>query len=106
MQEGRRTQWAVRSPTCEGRGDNLDRLAWAVYRRAPQPRDYIGGSNANILHDATERITTLTNALEESVKLQSHYARILNDYDGGQRREFDSAEQWIERLEQTKEKKN
>lgn len=37
-------------------------------------------------------------ALEESVKLQSHYAGLLNDYDGGWRMQFKSALEWIERL--------
>jgi hypothetical protein len=37
-------------------------------------------------------------ALEESVKLQSHYAELLNAYDGGERLTFASAEEWIERL--------
>jgi len=32
------------------------------------------------------------------VKLQSHYARILNDYDGGKRMTFGSADEWIARL--------
>jgi hypothetical protein len=38
-------------------------------------------------------------ALEESVKLQSHYAALLNDYDGGERMQFASAKAWIDRLE-------
>jgi hypothetical protein len=38
-------------------------------------------------------------ALEESVKLQSHYAALLNDYDGGKRLTFASADEWIARLE-------
>jgi hypothetical protein len=37
-------------------------------------------------------------ALRESVKLQSHYADLLNMYDEGRRRTFVSAEEWIERL--------
>ena len=36
-------------------------------------------------------------ALEESVKLQSHYAALLNQYDGGNRRGFANAEAWCER---------
>lgn len=36
-------------------------------------------------------------ALEELVKLQSHYARILNQYDGGNRLEFQSANEWMDR---------
>lgn len=38
-------------------------------------------------------------ALAESVKLQSHYAGLLNMYDGGQRMEFASADAWIARLD-------
>lgn len=37
-------------------------------------------------------------ALEESVKLQSHYAELLNMHDGGQRMCFDDADAWLERL--------
>lgn len=40
-------------------------------------------------------------ALEESVKLQSHYASLLNDYDGGKRRQFANADAWVERLRET-----
>lgn len=42
-------------------------------------------------------INTLKYALEESVKLQSHYAKLLNEYDGGTRMEF-TAESWLERM--------
>ncbi len=37
-------------------------------------------------------------ALTESLKLQSHYAELLNMYDGGTRTIFENADQWIERL--------
>lgn len=37
-------------------------------------------------------------ALETSVRLQSHYAFLLNQYDGGRRLTFASAAEWIERL--------
>lgn len=37
-------------------------------------------------------------ALEESVKLQSHYATLLNQYDGGERLQFESAQEWMDRL--------
>jgi hypothetical protein len=40
-------------------------------------------------------------ALSESVKLQSHYAGILNQHDGGKRRQFSSFREWIERLVET-----
>lgn len=43
-------------------------------------------------------IDRLWKALTESVKLQTHYAGILNQYDGGQRMQFYSTEAWLERL--------
>jgi hypothetical protein len=40
-------------------------------------------------------------ALAESVKLQAHYAELLNAYDGGQRMIFKSPAELIDRLVQT-----
>ena len=40
----------------------------------------------------------LRTALEELIKLQAHYAKLLNLWDGGQRWQFSSADEWIERL--------
>jgi len=40
----------------------------------------------------------LWKALEESVKLQSHYAVLLNHWDGGERIQFGSATEWVGRL--------
>jgi hypothetical protein len=37
-------------------------------------------------------IDALRTSLEESVKLQSHYAMLLNMHDGGKRLQFASAE--------------
>lgn len=47
----------------------------------------------------------LYHALEESVKLQSHYASLLNMYDGGQRLQFKDAKDWLVRLRKTENKK-
>ena len=44
----------------------------------------------------------LYRALEESLKLQAHYAELLNMHDGGQRIIFKSVNDWIARLRQTK----
>lgn len=44
-------------------------------------------------------------ALEESVKLQSHYAACLNQYDGGQRILFKDAEEWKRRLAMSPEER-
>jgi hypothetical protein len=44
-------------------------------------------------------IERLRGALSESLKLQSHYAKLLNMHDGGKRIGFDSVEAWLERLD-------
>lgn len=45
------------------------------------------------------RLERYEKALDESVKLQSHYATLLNQYDGGKRIVFISAESFLNRLE-------
>lgn len=45
-------------------------------------------------------------ALEQSVKLQSHYAHILNMYDSGNRKMFRDANEWIERLKDVSDLRN
>ena len=40
-------------------------------------------------------------ALQESLKLQSHYAELLNMYDGGKRIGFKTIDEWIDRLKVT-----
>jgi len=47
----------------------------------------------------------LEKALYESLKLQSHYAELLNMYDNGRRMQFDTTEKWIERLRFIKQDK-
>ena len=55
---------------------------------------------ANLMNSKTN-IEDLLIALEESVKLQSHYANLLNIFDGGKRLTFKDAESWIDRLRKT-----
>ena len=38
-------------------------------------------------------------ALRESLKLQAHYAQLLNDYDGGKRHIFKSVSEWIAKIQ-------
>lgn len=45
-------------------------------------------------------IAQLWRALEESVKLQSHYALLLNSHDCGRRMQFASADEWLARLDE------
>ena len=44
------------------------------------------------------RIAALEAALSKSVELQSHYAKLLNMHDGGERLTFNDAEEWMDRL--------
>jgi hypothetical protein len=56
---------------------------------------------APIVYETVAKELEMTKAaLEESVKLQSHYARLLNDYDGGWRLTFASAADWMRRLDE------
>ena len=50
------------------------------------------------LATAELRISAAVEALEESIKLQSHYAGLLNTWDGGERLIFASAVEWLKRL--------
>lgn len=50
------------------------------------------------IEEAKGEISDLWAALEESVKVQRHYAFLLNAYDGGQRRPFKDAQAWVDRL--------
>jgi hypothetical protein len=46
-------------------------------------------------------LTEAMTALAESVKLQAHYATLLNMHDGGKRLIFPTVESWLDRLRQT-----
>ena len=52
-----------------------------------------------IVEAASVRLET---ALEESVSLQSHYAGLLNGYDGGTRKQFSCAQEWLDILAELK----
>jgi hypothetical protein len=54
-----------------------------------------------LLH-AERREKLLVEALEGSVKLQSHYAGLLNIHDGGNRMQFNGAAAWLDRLQSQK----
>lgn len=41
-----------------------DKLCMALYGRPAQPRDYLGGSDAKMLHDAAEVIAALAKLLD------------------------------------------
>jgi len=49
------------------------------------------------LNRLKRHISTTDAALQESVQLQSHYAKLLNQYDGGARMVF-TVESWMDRL--------
>lgn len=56
------------------------------------------GLNPDPAQEVQSRLKAVTLALEESVKLQSFYAGLLNQYDGGLRMTFVSGDAWIARL--------
>lgn len=56
-----------------------------------------------LLQAARDEIMALRAALDESIRLQSHYAALLNDYDGGERMRLNS-DTWLSRLRALREK--
>ncbi len=54
--------------------------------------------------DLTTCLHNRNHALAESVKLQSHYAGLLNQMDGGTRLQFANAEEWEARLRSLNER--
>jgi hypothetical protein len=64
--------------------------------RNHEPKQY--APYYQLLDQLETQVRTLSAALAESVRLQSHYAGLLNTYDGGQRIQFISADEWLERL--------
>ena len=58
-----------------------------------------GGDPHSQIEVLEARVAKLEAALEQSVELQSHYAELLNMYDGGQRLTFANVEAWLDRLD-------
>ena len=54
---------------------------------------------SKVLDDVHAKLKQLQEALNESIKFQSHYAELLNIHDGGERIIFKNSEQWIKRLQ-------
>jgi hypothetical protein len=65
-------------------------------------RGRVGGRAAYQAIQYEDEVRKLRIALKESVRLQSHYAGLLNQSDGGQRMIFETPEKWIARLIETK----
>jgi hypothetical protein len=68
--------WSSKTISTRGGIYTLTRAAWLVLQEARE----------------------LRTALDESIKLQAHYAELLNMHDGGRRHPFKSADEWIARL--------
>jgi len=61
---------------------------------------------AHVIHNIfpkDEIIKELRQALLRSLELQSHYAKLLNMHDGGERIGFASIEAWLERIKNTEQ---
>lgn len=54
---------------------------------------------SELVREVQEQNRVLTVALATSLRLQSHYAKLLNQHDGGLRLEFKTIDEWLDRLE-------
>lgn len=78
--------------------DELQIIVDAWYKKFP------AAVEITVSHEMIEQVdlvAELAVALEESLKLQAHYARSLNDFDGGSRRVFHDMHEWLDRLHET-----
>jgi hypothetical protein len=64
----------VASEQGAGGKDGTDVLCEAVYQRPAEPRDYLGGSQANMLHDAAKELQRLRKELD------NEKAEVLEQY--------------------------
>jgi hypothetical protein len=55
--------------------------------------------NDALRRERAEETRRLRMALERSLRMQNHYAELLNAHDGGARLGFDTVEAWMERLD-------
>ena len=95
---------AAREQYRGGLGDKSMQHAWMRYADENDiPHDHEDEEPFKHGFDAgraTLELSQVKVALTESVKLQTHYAGLLNAYDGGGRVEFSSADAWIKRLKE------
>ena len=57
--------------------------------------------SASILARCREENARLRQALDRSLQFQSHYATLLNQYDGGKRLQFTTVDEWLSGLDTT-----
>lgn len=87
----------VSRQACEEAATEIERLGGEVDRLIRCGVDLAQAFAAQI-HERQTELFQLRGALTESLKLQSHYAKLLNDYDGGKRMRFADNEAWMARL--------
>lgn len=63
-------------------------------------RGYQNGIHGAFFLSVAQKLEEQEIALNASLKLQSHYAKLLNMHDGGKRIGFKTIEEWINRLKQ------
>lgn len=68
----------------------------------PDGRNSVPTAKGEEIVGTLNGVEALRVALAESVKLQAHYAELLNQYDGGKRMIFKTPEAWMARLKETK----
>ena len=62
------------------------------------PTVIVRGRVFDVPVEIVNSVAIMRSALEKSVRLQSHYAELLNMNDGGERLQFETAEAWVKRL--------
>ena len=88
--------WARRVPDS---ADGTERLCLAVYGRPAQPRDFLGGSNAHMLHDAAD-------ALAHARFMAAGWRRLARELRADRDRARRDAHKWERRQRKTYDRVN
>jgi hypothetical protein len=86
-------EWATREAMRQAKSP-IDHEALREIHEERLKNDQLRG----LVRDLTTALENRNRALEESVKLQSHYAGLLNQMDGGRRLQFANGQEWEARL--------
>ena len=63
------------------------------------------GDSDIVIDNLHTKLDRLQRGLDLLIPLQRHYAKLLNQWDGGKRIEFQSSDQWLDRLDTIEKEK-
>lgn len=81
--------------------DQIDEILRDAKHFCGSDPESIASHLIRIVVQVRDENASIRTALDASVSLQSHYAMLLNGWDGGERMQFASSDDWINRIKET-----